>query len=148
MGKNTKEKSQYIIWLKIHTTSLMKGITINACNQKQTWKQQSRDGSTQKLTLLSIGVNLPRPSVFFFSELWLGASQSYSTSGLDKSRQKVQIHSPLLGDKVYEFLTHHFSLHQALSHLLHAIYDTDLFGMNFKFGMCVYHIATVYIVPC
>lgn len=108
-------------------------------------KQQSRVGNAQKLTLLSIGVSLP--SVFFFSELWLGASQSYSTSGLDKSRQKVQIHSPLLGDKVYEFLTHHFSLHHALSYLLHAIYDTNLFGMNFK-SLRVYHIATVYTVPC
>lgn len=34
-------------------------------------------------------------SNFLFSELWAGLSQSYSTSGLDKSRQNVQIHSPL-----------------------------------------------------
>lgn len=47
------------------------------------------------LTLRSIGAKPTVSSNFLFSELWAGLSQSYSTSGLDKSRQNVQIHSPL-----------------------------------------------------
>lgn len=57
--------------------------------------KQQQDSTHFILTLRSIGAKPTVSSSFLFSELWAGLSQSYSTSGLDKSRQNVQIHSPL-----------------------------------------------------